>query len=308
MTATTPKPRNVADIKSTLLNIALTSHYECFFNIPQEVNTFLSQSSIVGSQADLLTMSCCEATLPGSQLNTHELNNDFTGVTNRHAYRRLYDDRADFTFYVNNEYRQIFLFERWLQFIAGEQIATAPQRNTFYRVKYPEQYKTDIFITKFERTAKNQTGRKSNSSSSSSSSYTGSKLYYSFYNAFPISIASMPVSYESSSLLKCTVSFTYDRYVASNKSEPSVSGDPTGAQTATGVPNSSGNYNPTGPITPETQAAINAGFASNLNLGNLSAGTLTNTNFDPTPTVQAPPPTVQAPLPDPLVQGGTAVA
>jgi hypothetical protein len=296
MTATAPRPRNVADIKSTLLNIALTSHYECFFNIPPEVTSFLTQSSIVGSQADLLTMSCCEATLPGSNLATRELNNDFTGVTNRHAYRRLYDDRADFTFYVNNEYRQIFLFERWLQFIAGEQIATAAQRNAFYRVKYPTQYKTDIFITKFERTAKNQTGRSTNTSSASSSSYTGSKLYYSFYNAFPISIASMPVSYESSSLLKCTVSFTYDRYIASNtstqKSTLGSTTEPAGAQTATGVPN---------PFTPETQAAINAGFAGNLNLGNLSAGTLTNTNFNPTPTVQAP-------LPDPLVQGGTAVA
>jgi len=305
MDATTPKPRNVADINSTLLNIAITSHYECYFSIPTEVTSFLTQSSIVGSQADLLTMSCCEATLPGSNLATHELNNDFTGVTNRHAYRRLYDDRADFTFYVNDKYTQIFLFERWLQFIAGEQIATAAQRNTFYRVKYPTQYKTDIFITKFERTAKNSTGRKSSSSSSSSSSYTGSKLYYSFYNAFPISITSMPVSYESSSLLRCTISFAYDRYVASNtspqQSTPGSTTEPAGAQTAAGVPNPSTNYNPTGPITPDTQAAINAGFAGNLNLGNLSAGTLTNTNFNPTPTLQAP-------LPDPLVQGGTAVA
>jgi hypothetical protein len=36
---------------------------------------------------------------------------------------------------------------------------------------------------------------------------------YQFINAYPISINSMPVSYDASQLLKCTVSFTYSRYV-----------------------------------------------------------------------------------------------
>ena len=49
-------------------------------------------------------------------------------------------------------------------------------------------------------------------------------LTYTFINAFPLSIASMPVSYESSSLLKCTVSFTYSRY--STTPANSDGGDP----------------------------------------------------------------------------------
>jgi hypothetical protein len=40
-----------------------------------------------------------------------------------------------------------------------------------------------------------------------------SVLEYEFVRSFPISIASMPVSYDASSLLKCTVSFSYIRYV-----------------------------------------------------------------------------------------------
>ena len=40
-------------------------------------------------------------------------------------------------------------------------------------------------------------------------------MEYRFINAFPISINSMPVSYDQSDLLKCTVSFTYSRYVIS---------------------------------------------------------------------------------------------
>ncbi len=49
----------------------------------------------------------------------------------------------------------------------------------------------------------------------------------------------MPVSYDSSQLLKCTVSFTYDRYTASNTSVSSTytrTEEPT-QSTATGVPN-----------------------------------------------------------------------
>ena len=40
-------------------------------------------------------------------------------------------------------------------------------------------------------------------------------MNYKFINAYPISINSIPVSYDSSQLLKCTVSFTYSRYIIS---------------------------------------------------------------------------------------------
>ena len=66
----------------------------------------------------------------------------------------------------------------------------------FYRMNFPNNYKTEnLYITKFER------------------DYVGRNLVYKFINAYPISIISMPVSYDSSQLLKCTVSFNYSRYV-----------------------------------------------------------------------------------------------
>ena len=45
----------------------------------------------------------------------------------------------------------------------------------------------------------------------------GRPLHYSFYDAYPIAINSMPVSYESSQLLKCNVSFSYTRYLVNRK-------------------------------------------------------------------------------------------
>ena len=272
MAASAPEIRTVSKIKSSLLQPALTSHYECFFAIP---NTFPSQrqgtvkkfvEQSVPINQELLILSCSEASLPGSNLATHELNNDFTGVTQRHAYRRLYDDRADFTFYVNDEYNQIRVFERWMQFIIGEQEDTAPKLETFYRVSYPKSYKTTIYITKFERTAKAKTG-KGKQNETNGSSYSSKKLYYSFYNAFPISITSMPVSYDSSSLLKCTVSFTYDRYLCSAKqSSPGIPGEPASPATAAGVPDPfSGSLgDPTSNLSRATERAIGQSDYSNL--------------------------------------------
>lgn len=280
MAASAPRIRNVSDIKTNLLHTALTSHYECYFTIPNSfasISQGTTQSFVkksVNVNNDLLILSCSEASLPGSNLTTHELNNDFTGVTQRHAYRRLYDDRADFTFYVNREYNQIRVFERWMQFIIGEEESTAADLTSFYRVKYPQTYKTTIYITKFERTVSSPKTGKGSSKETNGSNPSGQRLYYSFFNAFPISIGSMPVSYDSSQLLKCTVSFTYDRYLCSPKAtQQGTQGQPAAPSTAAGVPNP---FN----LTPEFQAAANAAYSQNLNLGNYSAGTFTNTNFD----------------------------
>lgn len=226
MAAPSPTVRDVSFLKTKIMQPALTSHYEVYILPPQDAKTFIDQSKFPFDITDLLTVSCTEATLPGSQLATHDLNNDFTGVTQRHAYRRIYDDRTDFTFYVNGTgYDQIRYFEAWMRYISGEQVTDAESTTNFYRIRYPKKYKSEtITITKFERNNGSETG-------SSSSS-----MKYQFINAFPISITSMPVSYESSQLLKCTVSFSYDRYVAGNIEGNTTQSDPQ-QSTATGVPN-----------------------------------------------------------------------
>lgn len=206
MPALSPQLRKVSDLKAKLLQPALTSHFQCTFIIPENVKKQLGFNNILGDITDTLLISCSEASLPGSSLATHELNNDFTGITQKHAYRRLYDDRADFTFYVDSKYNQIRVFEGWIRYIAGEQLSFGEGNNVSYRVNYAKNYKTNIYISKFERDFG-----------------IGNAMNYTFVNAFPISINSIPVSYDTSSLLKCTVSFAYDRYLAGNvevQSEP----------------------------------------------------------------------------------------
>ena len=71
-----------------------------------------------------------------------------------------------------------------------------------YRLRYPQgdqgyMAKQGLVVRKFEKDHQNI-------------------LEYAFINSFPLAINSMPVSYDTSSLLKCTVSMSYIRYYVKN--------------------------------------------------------------------------------------------
>ena len=197
-----PTIRNIDTIKSALLRPALTSHFDVEIGLPQgELGQKLRQ--VLGGttvQQDRLNLMCSEAVLPGSSLATTELNNDFTGVTERHAYRRIYDETIDLSFYVDaGNYIPIRFFETWISEIVNEDQEEAVSPVYSYRAKYPDDYmnKQGLKVIKFERDLK-------------------SKLEYTFVNSYPRSITSMPVTYDGSSLLKCSVQMTYMRYVIKN--------------------------------------------------------------------------------------------
>jgi len=189
-----PAPKSVSEIKSALLRPALTSHFEVEVPFPSALR------GIIGTDQGSLNLSCSEASLPGSQLATLELNNDHTGVTEKHAYRRQFDDRIDLTFYVDaGNYTAIRFFESWISYIMNEDLEEPENqiasRSYNYRARYPNEYIMDqgLKVTKFERDYRQQ-------------------LTYNFVRAFPLSISSMPVSFDASSLLKVTVSMSYIRY------------------------------------------------------------------------------------------------
>lgn len=235
------QPKTVAQVKSKLLRPATTSHFYVSIGKPFGLDTqYLRENGIYFFDQERLNLMCSEAVLPGSSLATFEFT-DFHGVQETHAYRRIYDDRIDLTFYVDEDnYLPIRFFEVWMKYVVGEEIAQradaqgndarpgSESPNYYYRMNYPEDYmlKDGLSITKFER------------------SYTGRNLTYKFINVYPFQIASMPVSYDASSLLKCTVSFKYIRYIML----PDVA--PPGG--------SSGDSN----LTPEQQALQNAQFGT----------------------------------------------
>ena len=200
------RTRKLSEIKSRLLRPALTSNYVCKFSPPTAVANWTKEKETpyTRDNQELIELSCSEAALPGSSLLTHEANNDYSGVTERHVYRRGYDEQASFTFMVDHDYTIIKYFENWMSYTVGEQYANVGGRpgildkEYFYRVRYPSDYQTDnLYITKFERDYEN----------------TGACLEYRFLKAYPVNMVTMPVRYDASELLKCTVNFTYSRYV-----------------------------------------------------------------------------------------------
>ena len=119
-------------------------------------------------------------------------------------YRRQFDDRIDLTFYCDaDQYLPIRFFEGWIKYITNEnarggRTGKSSDQNFFYRMKFPNSYKGNLEITKFEKNMY--------------SARRAKPLTYSFVNCFPLAISSMPVTYDASDLLKCNVSFAYSRY------------------------------------------------------------------------------------------------
>ena len=208
MAGVRPQKLTVSKIKSRLLNTAQSSLYRLTLSVPQAVRNRLSLSSL---DYDNISLLCSEAVLPGSSLTTHEATNDYAGVTEKMAYRRMYDETISLTFYVDRDYKVLKLFETWMDYITGiDDTSTYETPYVSYRMSYPVTYKNNIFITKFE---KDQFMREYSNSRKASARVPRTILDYTFVNAFPLSLTSMPVSYEGAQVLKCNVSFNFIRYV-----------------------------------------------------------------------------------------------
>ena len=196
---------SVSKIKSRLLNVSQSSQYLLTLSVPAAVRSKVADLNDLDFEN--ISLSCSDANLPGSSLATVDVTNDYQGVTEKMAYRRIYDDVLGLTFYVDRNYNVIKLFERWIDYISGI-TDTEKYKSPFtnQRVRYPKTYKNDIFVTKFER-----------DHHSNQSSLKKNVLDYTFVQAFPRDITAIPVSYESSSVLKCNVSFSFIRYVVEQK-------------------------------------------------------------------------------------------
>ena len=228
-----PTKRGTSAIKANLLNPALTSHFEVLIPFPP-----FMLSELESKDQLKLNLQCSEASLPGSNIATTELTNDFTGVTERHAYRRMFDESMDFTFYVDGEnYLPIKFFEKWMRGVMNEREDTEVNplfANYSYRARYPDDEKegycsSGLTITKFEK--------------SYELSHSG-KIQYQFVKAWPKAMNSMPVSYDGSNLLKCTVSMTYVRYMLMGLDNGNISSQATRLPLNSGAGSKSAASNP----------------------------------------------------------------
>ena len=211
---------SVSKIKANLLNIAQSSLYKMTIPIPTAVRSTLNLNDGDYENINLL---CSEATLPGSSLTTHDVTNDYHGVTEKMAYRRMYDETVGLTFYVDRDYKVIQLIEGWMDYITGiDDKQTYKKPYASYRMAYPSSYKENMFLTKFE---KDQFTRDFSETRGGTRTTSRTVLEYTFVNAFPLSLTAIPVSYDDSQVLKCSVSFNFIRYVMERKKSLVTGGD-----------------------------------------------------------------------------------
>ena len=205
MGAPNPQHFKYSDIKDKILHLAQTSVYmvDVSSGLTQDLRSFMSkrQLTLNSNESLSLRLLCCDASLPGSGMATHEVTGDFHGVTEKMAYRRIYDDTIDLTFYVDHKYKVMDFFETWFNYCVGEGSTFSQTdyklNNAYYRMNYPNLYKCPIFLSKFEKTE----------------AVAQHVVKYTFIDAFPSNISSIPISYGGSEILKVTVSFSYTRYV-----------------------------------------------------------------------------------------------
>mgnify|MGYP001310124279 FL=1 len=198
------RPKKISDIKPILTNVAQTSHYQVFFDgLSSSLFRFLGDKGVnkrfITENAGLL---CSSASIPGSSLGTTDVFGNFTGVQEKFAHSRIFTELT-LEFYVDKDYKMIKLFEHWIDYIASgsEKNTIIDKRDLgyFYRMRYPRGnsgYKCDkTKIVKFNIDYR-------------------SEIEYTFFGLFPINFSSTPVQYGSSDVLRASVTFSYERYIA----------------------------------------------------------------------------------------------
>ena len=173
----------------------------------------------VTSTSEKYDFLCSQASLPGASFDVSEEMGSRQGMIERFASRRIYN-QFDLTFYIDNDYNVLRMFEEWMNYInpvyneskgrydgaEGSQLNAYQERNTYSRFRYPDDYRRMISITKFERDFLQNPNDKNNTFKNMP------LLTYRFIDTFPVDINAVPMSYDGSTFLQVTVVFSYLRH------------------------------------------------------------------------------------------------
>ena len=258
----------IDDLRSRFQTVALDNEYQVFFTLNETVS---NEAISLGIDRRFLTedlgLYVSDAVLPGSSFADIEVAGDRQGITERNAFSRIYDD-VTFTFYVDRNYEVLRFFESWFQFI--NPLYSTEQRgitkNQITKFNYPDDYKCEMVITKFNKDLRGSTREIGFANGLGNDR---DQISYRFFRAWPMSIASTPVSYQGMNVLKCNVTFRYDRYVVSEVTRSRV---PLAGDTIRGVSSTQSPVTPT-VVSPTSTTPV------------VESSTNTDPNSKPSPTV-----------------------
>ena len=195
------KPYNMSIANRLMGPLAQTNHFlVTISSLTPEVESYLQNYTNASDLRRFLSersgILCSDASLPTTAYATAEVKDNFMGVPQQFAHTRIYTD-LDFSFYVDEDYTLLKIFEGWMEYIASGANASTLQddRAYFRRMRYPDSYKCDtMYINKFEKNFKKT-------------------LRYRFVNVFPKAMSAIPVQYGPADILKVSISFNFDRYI-----------------------------------------------------------------------------------------------
>ena len=197
-----PKYYPINTIRSRFQTVALDNKYQVFMEPNLNVYNAAARVGISRRFIDEdLGLYVTDAVLPGSSFADVEVSGDRQGITERMPFKRIYDD-VTLTFMVDKDYKVMKYFEAWIQLINplhGDTDGKAD--NQVMTLNYPKDYKCTMSVVKFNRDFFHR---------------GGGYVYYCFVRSWPLSISSVPVNYDSGSILKLNVTFRYERYVMEN--------------------------------------------------------------------------------------------
>ena len=201
MAETTIRPYNLSVAKNLIGPLAQTNHFQVTFSslrpsVESYLRDYIKVDDIRGFLSRRAGILCDSASLPTTAYATAEVRDNFMGVPQQFAHTRIYTD-LDFSFYVDEDYTLLKIFEGWMEYIASGANASTLQddRAYFRRMRYPDSYKCDtMYINKFEKNFKRT-------------------LRYRFVNVFPKARSAIPVKYGPADILKVSISFNFDRYI-----------------------------------------------------------------------------------------------
>lgn len=153
-----------------------------------------------------------DAVLPGSNLVSAEIYGNYQGMNQAFAVSRQYPE-VEVTLYVDSGHRSLLALQAWQEFVnpgfGGDSV------NARKKLNYPDQYKCDVVITKFNRDFYNSADRLKGVGESSA--VQPELVSYTLKRAFPTKIIATPISYGEAQIVKTVVSFNYEQYLVSKK-------------------------------------------------------------------------------------------
>jgi hypothetical protein len=187
---------------------------------------FINQHGFYDARAtenpgNYLALFCSEAVLPGSQIQTSQVDGLRQGVSSNYAVYRRYPD-ITLTYYSQKDYYTNEVFNAWMEYISptilssgGHGVNTQQRKNdraAYKKLKYPLSYKCDIQITAFSGDILPENNRLRSTDSVRSSARMSSSITYHLMDAFPVNIVAAPLAYGDAELIKTAVTFKYDYY------------------------------------------------------------------------------------------------